>query len=408
MSLERNIHLYPFYQLSRNLLFWMPVFFLYFSSLFPIDEVLLLAALYYASFVVLEVPSGYLSDRLGRRPTLIVGAAAAFVGSVLFVVTDTFHAFIVAQCMYSVGMAFNSGSDTALLFESLKSSGKSDEIVRHEARAHSFSFAALGAAALIGGIVAGFDLRLAYALTAVAGVVTVGICWCFVEPPAEDRLAHPPLAQFAVVMRRARDPALRWLIVFAIAIIVLEHVPYEFLQPYLDELFGDLTSGTYASTPVVAGVMVAATMGFAALASRHTESILGRLGLAKSLIVGLSAIIVLIAAMGSVLHVSFLLLFAMRSVPSAFMKPMLLAVAHPRLESGIRATFLSVQSLAGRLAFSFTLAGAAYWVGDVSHLDWDDLSTILLGYAAGAAVLLPVLFIGAHRLARLEAQRVVS
>ena len=45
----------------------LPVFFLYFSSHLSLSEVLRLEALYCLAVVVLEAPSGYFSDRVGRR-----------------------------------------------------------------------------------------------------------------------------------------------------------------------------------------------------------------------------------------------------------------------------------------------------------------------------------------------------
>ena len=57
-SLERNVRLYPRYAGLFNALFWIPVFFLYFSQRLALEEVLLLEGLYYAAVVILEVPSG--------------------------------------------------------------------------------------------------------------------------------------------------------------------------------------------------------------------------------------------------------------------------------------------------------------------------------------------------------------
>ena len=47
MPVYTNIRLYPWFIACSNLLFWFPVFFLYFSSLVNIDQVLLLEAVYY-------------------------------------------------------------------------------------------------------------------------------------------------------------------------------------------------------------------------------------------------------------------------------------------------------------------------------------------------------------------------
>ena len=81
-------------------------------------------------------------------------------------------------------------------------------------------------------------------------------------------------------------------------------------------------------------------------------------------------------------------------------KPVIVSLVHPRLTGGVRATYLSVQSLAGRLSFSVTLVLASLTVSNMEELSMEGLSGILLAYAACTVVALPVLVIGAIRLNR--------
>jgi MFS family permease len=75
----------------------MPVFFLYFSQRLSLSQVLRLEAIYYLCIVLVEVPSGYFSDRYGRRLTLLIASAALFVAYVIFFFGDNFGEFAVAQ-----------------------------------------------------------------------------------------------------------------------------------------------------------------------------------------------------------------------------------------------------------------------------------------------------------------------
>ena len=128
-----------------------------------------LESIYYAAVVVLEVPSGYLSDRLGRRPTLIIAAAATTAAHVVFATSGSFPAFAVGQCLLAAGMAFNSGTDSALLYDSLQAQGRPDEFGSIEGRAQAWGLITMAVASAVGGLSAGFDLRLAYVLSGVAG-----------------------------------------------------------------------------------------------------------------------------------------------------------------------------------------------------------------------------------------------
>jgi MFS family permease len=62
----------------------MPVFVLYFLQHMPLADVLRLEAIYYVAVVILEVPSGYFSDRVGRRPTLLISTICAFIACTTF------------------------------------------------------------------------------------------------------------------------------------------------------------------------------------------------------------------------------------------------------------------------------------------------------------------------------------
>ena len=65
--LADNVRLYPWFRAASDGHAWITVFFLYMSQTLPLEQVISLSAVYYLSVFVLEVPSGYFSDRIGRR-----------------------------------------------------------------------------------------------------------------------------------------------------------------------------------------------------------------------------------------------------------------------------------------------------------------------------------------------------
>jgi MFS family permease len=110
-TLQRKVSLYPLYQFLFNTFFWMPVFFLYFSAHLPLGRVLQLEAIYYAAVVGLEVPSGYLSDTVGRRATLLISTSALAASYLLFFIGPgldgrAFEVFIAAQIFLAAGISF--------------------------------------------------------------------------------------------------------------------------------------------------------------------------------------------------------------------------------------------------------------------------------------------------------------
>ena len=129
-------------------------------------------------------------------------------------------------------------------------------------------------------------------------------------------------------------------------------------------------------TPLVTGVITGVTMLIAAWAAGRSIRLRNRIGLAPTLLLMTTIQVVIMAAMGIVVHEIVLILVLFRSVPSAAMQPPLLAAITPRLPQSLRATYLSMQSLAGRLAFAGTLWLLSLGVGPGAEPDWPVLSSM--------------------------------
>ena len=97
---RRNLRLYPWHQLAGQTLFWGPIFFLYFSERFPVDRVLQLGAIYYVSVVLLELPSGWFSDRVSRVTTLRIAIGAMATAHLLFALPR--RLLLVTTSLYSM------------------------------------------------------------------------------------------------------------------------------------------------------------------------------------------------------------------------------------------------------------------------------------------------------------------
>ena len=82
-------------------------------------DVLLLQGIYSVAIVVLEIPSGYFADVWGRKSTLIIGSFLGVLGFAIYSFTSGFWSFLVAELVLGIGQSFISGSDSALLYDTL-------------------------------------------------------------------------------------------------------------------------------------------------------------------------------------------------------------------------------------------------------------------------------------------------
>ena len=97
-----------------------------------LTEILLLQGIFSISMVVMEYPSGYLSDRIGYRTALNFASLLGIIGWGLYTVADSFSQVLIAEVILGFSISFISGSDSALLYESLKSDGEERFYARHE------------------------------------------------------------------------------------------------------------------------------------------------------------------------------------------------------------------------------------------------------------------------------------
>jgi len=383
--MNRNAALYPWYISLFGLMAWLPIFFLYFSEHLTLAQVLRLEAIYYAAVVLFEVPSGYFSDVVGRRPTLLISAASMSLAYLLFLIGGGFWLFLLAQVLIAVGFAFKSGTDTSFHFDSLASLNQAEEYGPREAVAGRNGMIASALAVFIGGALGLIDLRLAYALSLVGMLGALWVVLQFEEPAIDPGHKAPnPLAQLTACIGYARRPQLFWLFAFIILMTILDHVPYEFYQPYLDLLGREGNALFSGRTPLIAGIVMGISTLLGAWVAGSSIWIRKRIGLGATMLLATAIQTVVITMMGSVLSAFVVPLIMLRTVPMALSTAPMNAAIAPQVPQAQRATYFSMQSLAGRLAFSLTLlllsiAAAGGSVEEWSTLAWMLRACALLG-----------------------------
>ncbi|NNF91174.1 MAG: MFS transporter [Boseongicola sp.] len=375
----RNVVLYPWFKFLQNLLFWQATWFLFFQSELSAAQAILIYVFYDIATTVLEVPSGYLSDRAGRRVTLIVSAVAGLLAAVMQAFGEGFLIFALAQVALGAHIAFASGTDSALLYESLEAEGRSDEVEAQEVRAWRFTFAGLMVSAVAGGAMAYFGLRIPYVATAIAFAILVVVALRFREPPVQRTMEGGEFGRVTALRAALRNPVLLWLFGLSLLMYGYSHIPFVFGQPFILNALAEL--GVAGQAPFVSGVVTAIMMGVSILTSWAAPEIRERLGLAGLLLVAFGLQIVIAAGLAATSSALAIGLLFLRMVPNALARPFILARIQPMLQSGMRATYLSIQSLAGRVFFAATLFLASTSASEVGLMPHSDIQTILAAYA---------------------------
>ena len=394
---ERTVALYPWYRFCRSLVFWQAVWFLYFQDQLSGAAAILLYAIYDIGTTVLEVPSGWLSDRIGRRPTLILAALAELAGAALLVIGGSFEVFVAGQLLVGASMAFASGTDSALLYESLAVTGRADEVEHQEVRAWRYSFVALALSAVIGGAMAMGHPTAPFVAGALAACALLAVTLRLAEPPRTETGGDK--IRLVALGEALGNPALAWLFVLSVAMYAFSHVPFVFGQPFILQALSGL--GLDADAPLVSGAISSGMMLVSVAVSWAAPGLRMRLGLARLLLLAFAMQVALIGVMALTDAAVVVLLLLLRMVPDSLSRPFILARIQPSLADAARATYLSLQSLVGRLVFAASLAVAAGHASDRSLMTGEQVATVLGWYAAVGLMLLAGLALLAGRV-RLE------
>lgn len=201
-----------------------------------LTEIFLLQGLFSVATVLMEYPSGYLSDRLGYRFSLLLASLLGISGWLTYTLAGDFFTVMLAEIQLGVSYAFISGADSALLYETLRCDGREEEYLRHDGRMTAWAQGGEAAGAIGAGVLYAWLPLLPFLLQVAVWIVAWLICRRLREPA---QLLRSPVAshwrEALSIARRAliEIPALRWTLLFGATLGLASFFPVWLVQPYM-------------------------------------------------------------------------------------------------------------------------------------------------------------------------------
>ena len=158
-----------------------------------VTRFLVAQAVFSAGALAFEIPSGYLADALGRKRALVLGAAFFPLGLLVYALSSSFWAFCAAELLLAASASLRSGTDSALVFDTLRELGEEAAYARVEGRARFFERLGTAISSVGGGLLALVSLRLPLYVNAAVGALLLAAALSFVEPARAERRARSPL-----------------------------------------------------------------------------------------------------------------------------------------------------------------------------------------------------------------------
>jgi len=299
------------------------------------------------TIVLMEVPTGVIADRIGRKRSVVMAIFLQFLGEFFYIFASGYIAFVLIAILGGVGYSFLSGAYEALIFDSLPAENREAAMKQAMGRVGAAYQLAFFVAPLLGGLVISklvlSKYLLGIALTAASVFVAFLISLTLKEPPSpyhRKALSAMQILKSGLAQVRG-NRKIRWIAAVAIFTGTFSATLVNFYQPHF------VRFGVTTSLPIGVALSLGGLAAFLVLKNvAAIEQRLGRFGLFFfSFFPGVLYLLLAIAPNIPVLFSVFILTYAFADAKN----PLISAYQNEQIESASRATTISLISMIGKI-----------------------------------------------------------
>ena len=338
-------------------------------------DIFLLQSIFSIAMLVLEIPSGYLSDTWGRKNTLIAGSVCGVFAYITYALSTQFIGFMTAELFLAVAFSFASGTVEALTYDTLLEEGETDAYKKIHGKQLFCRFGSEAFGGLLAGALVLISLRTAFWVQIIPASIGFLLALSLEEPKRHKQQETRHLDVMWNVLRQSliHNIPLRSIIALSAIISTLTLSLFWFTQPYQIEVGLPLTLfGIAHAIVVLAG----------AFASTNAHRISRVLGDRLLLIYIAVTVIVGYIALGFILSLWGLLFFLVVRVAWGLLTPLISDIINRMTTSDIRATVLSIRAFVSRALFACLVPLFGY-MADVLTLN---TALLTIGVVGGISI----------------------
>ena len=318
------------------------------------QHVALLQCLFSVAMVLLEVPSGYLADRIGRAKVVTAGCFAIALGAAIYVLPGGFTVFCISELFFALGISLLSGADTALLFDSLKELGRTHEFGRWQGRILAGRMTVAALCGILGGFLWTWSPRGTWLI--ITGITLTGCLAAatLFEASHEVTAAETGAQDTGALVREyiIGNRAVLQIIVVAALLFATSQTAFWMYQPYWKD--AGVALETFGILFAILNLVSALSSGYA---SRLGSGLTGKQKLAFLSVILIGSMIGSGVLVGTFLGVACALLHqVVRGLRAVWVTELL----NTHFPSELRATLNSVVNLIVKLFYSCLLLPIGY------------------------------------------------
>jgi MFS family permease len=146
-------------------------------------EIMVLQSIFTIAIFLLEIPSGAIADKIGRKTAISLSALSVAIAAIFYSTIPAFFMFAIAEIIWGFGVALYSGTDEAFVFNTLKILGREKELPKIMGREQTMRLIALTLSAPLGSVIATY-VSLQFTMTCLAFIYFGGflVSLTFKEP----------------------------------------------------------------------------------------------------------------------------------------------------------------------------------------------------------------------------------
>ena len=349
MQLSHNI--LKMYLLKAVLWFMvaMPIIVLFFQEHgLTLTEVMILQSIYSFSVALFEIPSGFIADVFGRKRTIVLSTIFTFIGFLVFSFFGGFYAFAIAQVLVGIGGSLMSGSDSAIIYDTLLETNSKTTYTKIEGRTYAIGNFSEAFAGILGGFLAVGSIYMPIYVQTSILFFSIPIAFTLIEPSMhkENKLDRSFKAVLEVVKFAMVDnQKLKWLIIYSSAMGVATLSMAWFAQPFFKSI----------NIPLAYFGILWAVLNFSAgltsFNAHHLDKKDKNYKMLFYLALAMSTSFIFLGYNTSVFGLIFILfIYLLRGLVT----PILRNAINENTTSNKRATVLSIRSLIIRISFAIS------------------------------------------------------
>ena len=146
-------------------------------------QVMILQAIFTLSIFFLEIPTGVVADKFGRKTSLILSGLVGILAVFVYSSHPNFWVFALGEFLWAIGVSLVSGADQAMVYDSLRELKKEKTSKKVFAKLHTVALTAIMISAPIGSLIAKyFGLRITMVLVAIPFFLSAVVACTLKEP----------------------------------------------------------------------------------------------------------------------------------------------------------------------------------------------------------------------------------